>query len=126
MKPLRLILPLLYMIALIRPAVPFLEYAVNRDYIAEVLCINRDRPELACNGKCHLMKEVARQSGAEQPGEQPPQLDLRLFPWAIILRLPVIELPIAVHQGANNYMFQSPGFDQPHREIPSPPPRYRA
>ncbi|MBI1317228.1 hypothetical protein GC167_10305 [bacterium] len=28
----------------------------NRAYIAEVLCINQDRPELACNGQCHLAK----------------------------------------------------------------------
>jgi hypothetical protein len=34
--------------------------AINYDYISKVLCINKDKPELKCNGKCHLMKELAK------------------------------------------------------------------
>lgn len=29
-------------------------FMVNRSYIAQELCINRDKPELTCNGKCFL------------------------------------------------------------------------
>lgn len=31
---------------------------VNYDYISTVLCENVDKPEMACNGKCHLAKEL--------------------------------------------------------------------
>lgn len=43
-----------------RPLIPLMEYAVNYDYISEVLCINKSKPELHCNGKCYLSKEIAK------------------------------------------------------------------
>ena len=51
----------LYMIAMLRPIAPFVEYAINYDYISKVLCINKDKPELECNGKCQLMKKLEKQ-----------------------------------------------------------------
>jgi 5-methylthioribose kinase len=47
---------------LARPAIPFLEYIINYDYIVKELCENKEKPELKCNGKCHLMKELAKTS----------------------------------------------------------------
>nr|WP_262916178.1 hypothetical protein [Flavobacterium algicola] len=41
---------------------PVLDYIVNYDYISQVLCENKAKPELHCNGKCHLMKELAKAS----------------------------------------------------------------
>jgi len=49
---------LLYLLAMIRPLVPIIEYHANYDYIATVLCENRDRPYLECNGKCYLEKQL--------------------------------------------------------------------
>ena len=40
---------------------------VNYDYITQELCENKNKPEMACNGKCHLMKELAKSSTDEQP-----------------------------------------------------------
>ena len=45
---------------LARPAIPFLEYIVNYDYVVKELCENKEKPALKCNGKCHLMKELAK------------------------------------------------------------------
>jgi hypothetical protein len=36
-------------------------YNLNRDYIARVLCENRDRPELHCDGQCYLAKKLKAQ-----------------------------------------------------------------
>ena len=36
-------------------------YHANRDYIARVLCENRDKPELHCDGKCYLAKQLKAQ-----------------------------------------------------------------
>lgn len=49
------------MVAMLRPVQPYVEYALNQDYIAEFLCINKDKPKLQCNGKCHLVKELEKQ-----------------------------------------------------------------
>jgi hypothetical protein len=48
----------LYLLALIQPALPVIDYLVNYNYIVKELCENRDKPVLACNGKCYLEKQV--------------------------------------------------------------------
>lgn len=49
------------MVAMLRPIAPFVEYAINYDYISKVLCINKDKPTLQCNGKCQLMQKIQQQ-----------------------------------------------------------------
>ena len=51
----------------LKPISPVLEYIINYDYIANVLCENKNKPQLKCNGKCHLMKELAKASESEKP-----------------------------------------------------------
>lgn len=36
-------------------------YQLNKEYIARVLCENRDKPELHCDGKCYLAKRLKAQ-----------------------------------------------------------------
>ncbi|MDN3725405.1 hypothetical protein QRD02_13535 [Aequorivita sp. SDUM287046] len=47
---------------LTKPLWPVVEYVVNYDYIVNVLCENKDKPEMQCNGKCHLTKELAKEA----------------------------------------------------------------
>lgn len=49
---------LLYLLAMVRPLVPIIEYYANYNYIATVLCENKDKPYLECNGKCYLEKQL--------------------------------------------------------------------
>lgn len=58
---------ILSLLVFIKPVVPVFEYVINYEYIAKVLCINKDKPEMQCNGKCHLMKELAKASEKELP-----------------------------------------------------------
>lgn len=50
---------LLFVLAL-RTAMPIVDYAVNYNYISSQLCENRDKPQLLCNGKCYLKKEILK------------------------------------------------------------------
>lgn len=50
---------------MLRPIQPYVEYALNQDYIAEFLCINKDKPKLQCNGKCHLAKQLEKQQESQ-------------------------------------------------------------
>lgn len=52
---------------LVKPIFPVFDYIVNYDYISKELCVNKAKPELKCNGKCHLMKELAKASEDEKP-----------------------------------------------------------
>ena len=38
---------------LLKPTIPFVEYAAFYDYIKNELCVNKDTPEMGCNGKCY-------------------------------------------------------------------------
>lgn len=45
-------------------------YQFNQKYIAANLCVNRDKPQSHCNGKCHLKKMMKK---TEKEGEQQGQ-----------------------------------------------------
>lgn len=34
-------------------------FAANRAYLAEVFCINKEKPELECNGYCQLIEQMS-------------------------------------------------------------------
>lgn len=55
---------------LFKPIIPFVEYAAFYDYIKNELCVNQDKPELKCNGKCHLKKELAKASDSEKSSDK--------------------------------------------------------
>lgn len=52
---------------ILKPIFPVIDYVVNYNYIATVLCENKDKPALKCCGKCHLKKELANASEGEKP-----------------------------------------------------------
>ncbi|MDG4946741.1 hypothetical protein NMK71_09955 [Weeksellaceae bacterium KMM 9713] len=41
-----------------RLSVTFFHYAVFNESFTEMYCENIDKPELECNGKCHLLQEI--------------------------------------------------------------------
>lgn len=45
-----------------------IDFKVNQDFIAKVLCINKNKPELQCNGKCHLANQIKQQEKKENTG----------------------------------------------------------
>ncbi|WP_350284867.1 hypothetical protein [uncultured Croceitalea sp.] len=51
---------------LVRPLWPIAEYIMNYDYIVNVLCENKDKPQLQCDGKCYLAKQLAVESGESE------------------------------------------------------------
>ncbi|MAW96897.1 MULTISPECIES: hypothetical protein [unclassified Leeuwenhoekiella] len=67
---LRLVSFLFALFVLVRPVLPVLDYALNYDYIVEELCVNRDRPELECNGRCYLMQALAEEASRKKEAAQ--------------------------------------------------------
>ena len=43
------------------------DYEINKEYIAQNLCINKSKPKLHCNGKCQLMKKLAEEEKQSSP-----------------------------------------------------------
>ncbi|HRE49991.1 MAG TPA: hypothetical protein PK339_01120 [Flavitalea sp.] len=44
-------------------------YYANRAYISSTLCINIDKPQLECNGKCYLSKKMEKAREQEKQAE---------------------------------------------------------
>jgi hypothetical protein len=63
-----------YLMVMMRPFTPYLNYAINKDYIANTLCENKDKPVMHCNGKCHLEKELKKTASEDSK----PQTSLRI------------------------------------------------
>jgi hypothetical protein len=52
--------------AFLAPAV-YIDFKLNQEYISKVLCINRDKPELECDGHCILMDKMKSTQDADHP-----------------------------------------------------------
>lgn len=53
-------------------AVPLvhMDFNMRKDYIATVLCINKDTPVLKCNGKCYLAKKLKAAKERQEKGKE--------------------------------------------------------
>lgn len=47
------------------------DYQINKEYIAKVLCVNKSKPKMHCNGKCHLKKELNKAEKKERSPANP-------------------------------------------------------
>ncbi|RXR20467.1 hypothetical protein EQG63_00625 [Flavobacterium amnicola] len=83
------------LLLLIKPVIPLLEYVVNYDYISKVLCENKAKPEMKCNGKCHLMKEMAKASEEEKPLQNEKKASHHEFETLFIAQLPSFEIRVS-------------------------------
>lgn len=42
-----------------------MDYQVHKEQITRLFCVNKDKPKLQCNGKCHLAKQLRKTSERE-------------------------------------------------------------
>jgi hypothetical protein len=71
----------LYLLALVGPLLPVLDYVINYDYIVNELCVNRNKPVMACNGKCYLEGQFNKQQDSQDENPVPlvPKVDFERF-----------------------------------------------
>ena len=74
----------MYLLAMLKPISPIIGYYINYDYIVNVLCENKDKPVMKCNGKCHLAKELKKANDGIDPKENVPPLNMKEYPVAFI------------------------------------------
>jgi hypothetical protein len=49
-----------------------IDFKINQDFIAEVFCINKDKPMLSCNGKCYLAEQLKKADAEKEKEKQAP------------------------------------------------------
>lgn len=110
----------IYFFGAARMAHPYLEYSLNYTYISEVLCVNKEKPELHCNGKCHLNKEL-KKAANEESGKKVTSLKLN------IEIIPAEEVLLYMDRTAVASIIKYPSFPEAvHSQNPentTPPPR---
>jgi len=77
----------------LKPIFPVIEYVVNYDYITKVLCVNKDKSMMHCNGKCHLMKELAKESENDKPINPTKKSSLQETETLFCMKVPTFEIP---------------------------------
>ncbi|ADY52011.1 hypothetical protein Pedsa_1449 [Pseudopedobacter saltans DSM 12145] len=51
----------------------FAGFELNQKYIAETLCVNRDKPQMHCNGHCYLMTKLQQAQEKQKQQEKETQ-----------------------------------------------------
>jgi hypothetical protein len=59
---------------------PYFEYVLDYDYIATILCINKEKPELKCNGNCYLKDQLSKvNNSGEKDNQSGPKIEFKKF-----------------------------------------------
>jgi hypothetical protein len=55
-------------------------YQLNKDFISTHLCENRNKPQMHCNGKCHIIKKLKEDSKQDNsPVNIKSNLEVQLY-----------------------------------------------
>lgn len=68
----------------------FIRFKINQDFYARVLCINKEKPELKCHGKCQLKKQLKSTQQKNQADKNLAIENLNIF----LLFKPMVNLKI--------------------------------
>lgn len=71
---------------MVKPVLPVIEYYADYDYIATILCENKDKSYLECNGKCYLEKQMKKADTSHEGHEHNtlPSINLTDYPISTI------------------------------------------
>jgi hypothetical protein len=66
-------------------------YVANKTYVATELCVNKAKPEMHCNGKCHLAKQLQKleeyepKTSAKEKAPVPKPSKTREIGWIAVI-----------------------------------------
>jgi hypothetical protein len=69
-------------------------YELRKEYVVKNLCVNKDKPKLHCNGKCHLRKQLKKTSEQQDKENQSSKEEVVV---AVAFVLPVVWQPAYSH-----------------------------
>ena len=66
-----------YLSGVFAPFYTYAGYFLNKDFIIENFCINKNKPELECDGKCYLTKQIAEQTQKTADSKAPANENMK-------------------------------------------------
>lgn len=109
-------------IVMAKPYYPYFDYMINKDYISEYLCIDKDKQINECQGKCHLKSQIKKQSSdnnQDYPNSNQKKIKTSLYFQVFEDDILIIEVNNLKHQ-----TFISNFLSSHKVEIPTPPPQF--
>ncbi|MBB2150491.1 hypothetical protein [Pedobacter gandavensis] len=95
-------------------------FELNERYIATVLCENKDKPAMHCNGKCYLAKKLKQAEEKEKKQERDAQKKNAQDVFFVrSAALPILPLIVQQTEFPMEASFELPVHNN---EIPHPPP----
>lgn len=95
-------------------------YFLNYDYIAEILCINKEKEVLQCNGKCQVTKEILENESADESSSL--QINFEKFPTLFIEKYMYAFQEIPLFKKGVLFNWKST-YDGDFKKPLSPPPQ---
>lgn len=68
------------------------EYFMNKSYIARVLCVNKNKPKMHCNGKCYLARKLKEEEKQEQQAPVPKKEKFEVQPYFLPTQLSFVNV----------------------------------
>jgi hypothetical protein len=109
------------MVVSLKPYFPYLNYALNKDYISQFLCINKDKPDLECNGKCHLKSQI-KKLNQEDNQDYPNPLSNKKVKNTLFIQSIFKEYLFCLKIEKTEFPFSF--FSSPDVVPPTPPPKF--
>lgn len=92
----------------------YTQFKLDQDFIAKVLCINKEKPDLQCEGKCFLMQKL-QENHDDDSQDFPTLSDERQTIEGYMTDLPELKSTGLEYASGVNYVpafsFQSVAFD---------------
>jgi hypothetical protein len=101
-----------------------LDYQLNKDYIAQNLCVNKAKPKLHCNGKCQLSKKLAEEHKNNTSGTA----SYKEIGNSIYCKQEIEELPVACNRllAKHQSFYVLKSYTSEHPSLFHPPAVYGA
>lgn len=110
---------LLILLISFQQAVIIVLFKLNQATIEQAFCINKNKPELQCHGKCHLKGKL---QDAENSRSDVNSLfkNIDMLPISVVKTGAEILLPVYI---GNKSMYKETEYSDPYMEVLLPPPK---
>ena len=99
-------------------------YFVNQAEIIELFCINKEKPALKCDGKCHLADQLIEvENDTEDLPFSPNQISHNLEISCSLLEKEVVIQPVSKNIKNESPSLNIPSISDGYYSIQSPPPK---
>lgn len=98
----------------------FIDFKLNQESIAEAHCINKDKPEMNCDGKCYLKKQLEKTKKDKKPLQSPRYFESE---WVVYSsEIVLTDFTLSVQENIFEHVYISM-FSEPHTDLPEIPPQ---